>query len=128
VLIAIVKSIKPEVGTKTQHVKSGKVLVCYPCINYSSIKHRSKECPQKIEVQNMFRINAMTTPNLLKTNNVLVNVLGVITTHNQQLEQQVFKEKELVKAKGAEEWQQEECLQDYFIEIIKQLQHNRAKN
>jgi hypothetical protein len=49
----------------------------------------------------MFRINAMITPNPLKTNNVLVNVVGVITTHNQQLEQQVFKEKEPINAKGA---------------------------
>jgi hypothetical protein len=101
VLITIIKSTKPEVGTKTQHVKSGKILVCYPCINYSNIKHRSKECPKKIEVQNMFRINAMTTPISPKTNNVLDNVVGVITTHNQQLEQQVFKEKEPIKAKGA---------------------------
>jgi hypothetical protein len=36
----------------------------------------------------------------------------------------VFKEREPVKAKGVEEWQHEERLQYFFIEIIKQLQHN----
>jgi hypothetical protein len=38
----------------------------------------------------------------------------------------VFKERELVKTKGAEEWQQEECLQD-FIKIVRQLQHSRVE-
>jgi len=36
----------------------------------------------------------------------------------------VFKERELVKTKGAKKWQQEEHLQDFFIETIRQLQHN----
>jgi hypothetical protein len=63
----------------------------------------------------MFKIrpissNAMTTPKSFKTNNVPVNVVNDVTTRNQQLEQQVFKERELVKTEGVEEWQQEECL------------------
>jgi hypothetical protein len=33
----------------------------------------------------------------------------------------VFKERELVKVKGAKDWQQEERLQYSFIETIKQL-------
>jgi hypothetical protein len=33
----------------------------------------------------------------------------------------VFKERELVKIKGPKDWQQEEYLQDSFIETIKQL-------
>jgi hypothetical protein len=46
----------------------------------------------KIEVQNMFRTktinyNATTTPKLAKPYNVLVNVVVVITTCSQQLEQ-----------------------------------------
>ncbi len=52
----------------------------------------------------------MTTPKSFKTNNVPVNVVNDVTTRNQQLEQQVFKERELVKTEGVEEWQQEECL------------------
>ncbi len=36
----------------------------------------------------------------------------------------MFKERELVKTKGAKEWQQEECLRDFFIEIVRQLQHS----
>jgi hypothetical protein len=35
----------------------------------------------------------------------------------------VLKERELVKAKGAKDWQQEEHLWDSFIEVVKQLQH-----
>jgi hypothetical protein len=31
----------------------------------------------------------------------------------------VFKEKELIKTKGAQDWQQEEHLQDSFIEIVR---------
>jgi hypothetical protein len=61
-----------------------------------------------------------------KTNNVLVNVIDVITIRNQQSEQQVFKERELVKIKWAEKWQQEELLWDPFIESIK-LKHSGAK-
>jgi hypothetical protein len=38
----------------------------------------------------------------------------------------VFKEKESVKTKGAEEWQQEKGLRS-FIENVRQLQHNGAK-
>jgi hypothetical protein len=57
--------------------------------------------------------------NCFKTDNVLVNVLIVITTCNQQSEQHVFKERELVNTKGVKELQQEECLWDSFIEIIR---------
>jgi hypothetical protein len=39
---------------------------------------------------------------LPKTNNVPINVVVVITIHSQQLEH-VFKEKELIKAKGTED-------------------------
>ncbi len=38
------------VGTKPQLVKLGKIPIRYPCIICSSIEHRSKECPRKIEV------------------------------------------------------------------------------
>jgi hypothetical protein len=48
--------------------------------------------------------NAMITPKLPKTNNVLINVVIVITTHIQQLEQHVFKERQLVKTKRIEKW------------------------
>jgi hypothetical protein len=40
----------------------------------------------------------------------------------------VFKERELVKTRGAKDWQQEKCLWDLFIEIVKQLQHSGAEN
>ncbi len=36
----------------------------------------------------------------------------------------MFKEKELIKAKGTEDWQQKEHLWYSFIEIIRELQHD----
>ncbi len=39
----------------------------------------------------------------------------------------MFKERDLVKTKGAEEWQQEDRLQHFFIETVKQLQYSRAE-
>jgi hypothetical protein len=39
----------------------------------------------------------------------------------------VFKGRELIKAKGIEDWQQEEHLQDSFIKTIRQLQHSKAE-
>jgi hypothetical protein len=39
----------------------------------------------------------------------------------------VFKEREPVKTKGVEEWQQKERLWDSYIEIVRQLQHSGAK-
>jgi pantothenate synthetase len=50
-----VNSVELVQKTKTQLVKLGRILVCYPYRIYSSAEHRSRECPQKIKVQNMFR-------------------------------------------------------------------------
>ncbi len=65
--------------------------------------------------------NATTTFKSFKTDNVLVNVVVVVTTHNYQSKQQVLKEREPIKAKGAEDQQQKERLWDLFIETIRQL-------
>jgi hypothetical protein len=86
--IATVKSTEHVTRTKTQHVKSRKIHVCYPCIICSNIEHRFGECPRKIEVHNMFKTkpissNATTTPKPPKTDNVLVNVVVVVTIRNQ---------------------------------------------
>jgi hypothetical protein len=56
-------------------------------------------------MQNMFRTklvnsNATTTPKLLQLDIVPINVVVVVTIHNQQLKQQVLKEREMFKAKG----------------------------
>jgi len=87
-VVPIAKSTKHVIGTKTQLVKSRKILVHYPCIICYNIGHRCGKCPRKIKVQNMFRIkpisfNATTTFKPPKSDNVLVNVIVVITTHNQ---------------------------------------------
>ncbi len=89
--IAIIKYIELVTKTKTQPAKSNRTLVCYPYIICSSVEHRSKGYPRKIEVQNMFKIKpvnftATTTFKPPKINNVLVNVVAIVTIHNQQLE------------------------------------------
>ncbi len=48
--------------------------------------------------------NATITFKPSKINNVPVNVVGIVTTRSQQLEQQVFKEREPIKAKKVEDW------------------------
>jgi hypothetical protein len=90
--IVIVKSTKLVLGTKIQLVKSRKIFVHYPCIIFYNVEHRLGECPRKIEVQNMFRIkpisfNATTTFKPPLIDNVLVNVVVVVTTCSQQLKQ-----------------------------------------
>ncbi len=88
----IVKSITPIASTKTQLVKLQKIHVCYPCVIYYSAEHRYGECLKKIKVHNMFRtkpinFTIMTTPKSLRTNNVPVNVVFVVTIHSQQSKQ-----------------------------------------
>jgi hypothetical protein len=44
VLTATIRSIEPLTETKTQLAKSGRIPIHYPCIIYSSAKHRFGEC------------------------------------------------------------------------------------
>jgi hypothetical protein len=86
---ATIKATKPIVGTKTQPIKLGKIPICYPCIIYYSVEYKSRKCPKKIEVQNMFRtkhvsFNVTTTPKQPKTNDVPINVVAIVTTHSHQ--------------------------------------------
>jgi len=50
---------------------------------------------------------------------VSITVLTIVTTCSQQSKQHVFKERELVNTKGVKELQQEECLWDFFIAIVR---------
>jgi hypothetical protein len=50
------------------------------------------------------------TPRPPKLDNVPVNVVAFVITHNQQPKPHVLKERELAKAKGAKDWQQKACL------------------
>jgi len=59
VLIAIVKSIEPIARTKTQPIKLGKIPICYPCIIYSSIKHRFGECPKNFMYRTCSKLNLL---------------------------------------------------------------------
>jgi hypothetical protein len=102
------KFIEPIIDIKTKPTKPIKIPIHFPCIICSSVEHKSKECPRKIEVQNMFRTklvsyNIITSLKSPKLDNVLVNVVVVVTTYSQQLEQHVLKERKFVKAKGVED-------------------------
>jgi hypothetical protein len=47
--------------------------------------------------------NVTSTPKPPKHDNVPINMAIVVIIHSQQLKQHMFKEKELVKAKGAKD-------------------------
>ncbi len=61
----------------------------YPCIFCSNSMHCAPSCPRKIEAQNIFRtkpnITVTITTKNLKLDNILVNVVVVITTYSQAL-------------------------------------------
>jgi hypothetical protein len=59
----------------------------YPCIICPSFEHCVPYCLRKIEVQNMFQTKPNTIITIVaenpKPNNVPINVVAAITTHNQ---------------------------------------------
>jgi hypothetical protein len=75
------------VEIKTQPIKPIRIPIHYPCIICYNAGCGSRECPRKIEVQNMFRtkhanFNATIAPKPPKLDNVQVNVIVVVTTHS----------------------------------------------
>jgi hypothetical protein len=83
----LVKFTELVTGTKTQHVKLGKIHVHYPYIICYSVKHRSRKCPKKIEVHNIFKTkpinsNVTTTLKPPKIDDVPINVIVVVTTRS----------------------------------------------
>jgi hypothetical protein len=73
----------------------------------------------------MFRTKPTTIATVvtknLKSNHVPINVVDVVMTHSQVLEQQALKECEPMKAKTIANWKTKEQLRDYFVHIIKEL-------
>lgn len=65
---------------------------------------------------------ATVVPKARKPDNVLVNVLVVVTICIQILKQQAFRQCESMKAKAKANWQTEEHMCNYFIHIINELQ------
>ncbi len=64
-----IKTTKLIAKIKTQLAKPIKIPIHYPFIMCFSVEHKYGECPQKIEVQNMFKTkpinyNVTTTPKL----------------------------------------------------------------
>jgi len=72
------------VEVTAQPIKPTRMQLRYPCIIYSSSKHRAPDCPKKPKVQNMLWIKLTTTTNVLVKNpipdNVLVNIVVAIMT------------------------------------------------
>ncbi len=84
-----VKSTKTYSMDKNPTYYIKKTFVRYPYIICFNIEHRFKECPRKIEVQNIFRtkpvsFNATITPKSLKIDNVSINVVVVVTICSQR--------------------------------------------
>lgn len=103
VLIIPTKVAKPIVEIIAPHVKPTTIPLQYPCIIYSNVEHCASNCFKQIKVQNMFHTKTnfanIVVPKLLKLDNVLINVVIIVTTCNQVPKQQVLRECELVKAK-----------------------------
>jgi hypothetical protein len=57
----IMRSTKLVAKTKTQPSKLGRIPIHYPCIICYSVEHRSRECPKKIKVQNMFNTKSVSS-------------------------------------------------------------------
>jgi hypothetical protein len=74
-----------------QHVKLVRVPLKYLGIIYYSFEHCAPDCLKKTEVQNMFQNKPTTTTTIMakssKSDNVPINVVIVVTTCNQVLEQ-----------------------------------------
>lgn len=104
-LVVPTKVVEPIAKVTTQHIKPTRVPLKYPCIIYSSYEHHAPNFLKKTKVQNMFCIKSNTTttivPKSFKLDNVPINVIVVVTTCNQVLEQQVLRECEPMKEKNS---------------------------
>ncbi len=97
--------------------KYGSIIYHYFICNF--IEHKIYDYPRRDVIQAMFKEKAMvTTP---KKDNVVVNMVFVVTTHNQIPKNVVLKEKEPFKNKSLIDWQEEEKLQHSFEVAIKDL-------
>jgi hypothetical protein len=104
VVVPIVPTKQHVVKVTTQPIKPTKVPLQYPCIIYFNVEHRAPNFPRKTKVQNMCHTKtnsiAIVVPKLPKPDNILVNVIAIVTTRNLVLEQHVHKKHELVKTKA----------------------------
>jgi len=126
VFVVSTKVVEPMAEMTAQPIKPTRVPVRYLYIISFSFEHHALDCLRKVEVQTMFLTKPTTTTTIiaknLKPNNVLINVVIVMMTCSQVLKQQVFRERESMKAKAITDCQIEEQLHDFFIHTIKELQ------
>lgn len=85
------KVAKPIVEVIAPHVKPTTIPLQYPCIIYSRGEHCAPYCFKQIKVQNMFHSKTnfviIVVPKPLKHDNVPINVVTIVTTCSQILEQ-----------------------------------------
>jgi hypothetical protein len=96
ILVVPTKTIESIIEVTTQLTKPMKVPLQYPCIISYNMEHRSKNCPCKKEVQNMFCTKTanttQVTTKLVKIDNVPINIVANVTTYSQVLGKHVLKE------------------------------------
>jgi hypothetical protein len=91
ITIVPTKVAKPIVEVIAPHVKPTTIPLQYPCIIYYSVEHCAPYCFKQIKVQNMFHSKTnfviIVVPKPLKLDNVPINVVTIVTTCSQVLEQ-----------------------------------------
>jgi len=107
--------------TKSKTTKNIFICVCHICdLN----GHNTTNCPKFVEMQKLFHGKCMVVVEVklvAKTQKIIidVNVVDVdVTTRSKIIEEQVFKDKELRKAKHVADWEKEERLKKLTVEII----------
>ncbi len=112
---------------KTQKTSS------YTCHTYGFNGHKMTDCPKFVEMQKMFHGNSMTVAKVqfvAKTQIVIadVNVVDInVTIRSKMTEEQVFKDKELRKAKSVIDQEKEEWLNQCMVETIQQIQKTQTQ-
>jgi hypothetical protein len=108
-------------GGRIEGNKSRSII--YRCFICNSIEHKIYNCFHKDTTQAKFKEKAIAIAP--KKEDVVVNMVLIITTHNQIPKNVVFEEKKPLKNKSLANWQEEEKFQCLFEEIIKHMQHEK---
>jgi hypothetical protein len=91
IFVVPTKVVEPMAEVITQPIKPTRVPLRHPYLIYSNFEHHAPNCLRKTKVQNMFRTKpttiAIVVTKNLKSNNVPINVVDVVMTHSQILEQ-----------------------------------------
>ncbi len=86
------KVVEPIVKVIAQPIKPIRIPLRYPCIIYFNFEYRALDCFINTKVQKMFQTKPTTIAIIVPKpytydDNVPVNVVAIVTTHNQVLDQ-----------------------------------------